>query len=372
METRYTQLFVKHDNLYTEGAPICIAAYALLRDNQTGKLVAQIKMTNLSSQEIRAVKVSICAVDAFGTKINTIGEYQYTWLDVHRDEAFGHKNAVILPSPLVASFTCKCLGVVFQDGSTWNAPENAVWAPLAEPSELFKELGELSLQYKREIGEDAKFVPETDRDLWLCTCGAINRANEALCHKCNKSKEEMFSKLDVNALEEHHKLFLQQELEHKRKEEEEKQREAEAARKQRKKVWIWAISVIALILVVVGIYVVPQEIKYGAKYKDAVALAEKGEYGAAVAELEKMDGYWRAKTKVKELISKKGTFGREESARITKLVDEIESLMRQKRFEEASQKINEAKKLLGDYDIKEANSIRMRLKAIEKRLAESE
>ena len=219
MEARYTQLFVKHDNLYTEGAPVCIAAYALLRDNQTEKLVAQIKMVNLSSQAIRAVKVSICAVDAFGAKIDAVGVYQYTGLDVHRDEAFGHKTAVILPSPLVASFTCKCLGVVFQDGGTWSAPENAVWTPLAKPNEIFKGLGGMALQYKREIGEDAKFVPETDRDLWLCTCGAINRASEALCHKCEKSKEKMFSKLDVNALAEHHKLFLQQELAQKEKEE---------------------------------------------------------------------------------------------------------------------------------------------------------
>ena len=39
MAERYTRLYTLPENLYTEGAPLVIAAGALLKDNQTGKVL---------------------------------------------------------------------------------------------------------------------------------------------------------------------------------------------------------------------------------------------------------------------------------------------------------------------------------------------
>lgn len=46
MNERYTKLFALSENLYTEGAPVVITARALLKDNQTGKILAQLKLKN--------------------------------------------------------------------------------------------------------------------------------------------------------------------------------------------------------------------------------------------------------------------------------------------------------------------------------------
>ena len=40
MSERYTKLFDLSENLYTESAPVVIAAGAILKDNQTGKILA--------------------------------------------------------------------------------------------------------------------------------------------------------------------------------------------------------------------------------------------------------------------------------------------------------------------------------------------
>ena len=47
MEERYTRLFSLPENLYSAGAPVMIAAGALLKDNQTGKVLAQLKLCSL-------------------------------------------------------------------------------------------------------------------------------------------------------------------------------------------------------------------------------------------------------------------------------------------------------------------------------------
>ena len=44
------------NNLYTQDSPLLIAAGALLKDNQTGNILAQIKFRSLSNKEIKAIK----------------------------------------------------------------------------------------------------------------------------------------------------------------------------------------------------------------------------------------------------------------------------------------------------------------------------
>ena len=63
MAERYTRLYTLPENLYTEGAPLVIAAGALLKDNQTGKVLAQLKYRSICSRPIRAIKVLITGYD---------------------------------------------------------------------------------------------------------------------------------------------------------------------------------------------------------------------------------------------------------------------------------------------------------------------
>ena len=73
------------ENLYASGAPVVSAAGALLNDNQTGKVIAQLKMRNISTKSIKAAKVCIRPLDTVGNALGAEVEYQYLDLAVNPD-----------------------------------------------------------------------------------------------------------------------------------------------------------------------------------------------------------------------------------------------------------------------------------------------
>lgn len=97
MSERYSNVFTLPQNLYAVGSPVVIAAGTLLKDNQTGKIVAQLKFRSISNKIIKAVKVKL---DMFDTAGNPIGEpvvYDYLDLSASRDTEFGQKTPVPVP-----------------------------------------------------------------------------------------------------------------------------------------------------------------------------------------------------------------------------------------------------------------------------------
>ena len=55
MSERYIKVFAGKENLYLEGAPVIILASALLKDTQTGKMLAQLKLQNISEKSISMI-----------------------------------------------------------------------------------------------------------------------------------------------------------------------------------------------------------------------------------------------------------------------------------------------------------------------------
>ena len=68
MSERYKGFFALPENLHTEDAPVVIMAGALLKDNQTGRVLAQLKLKNVSEETIKSVKVSIQAFGKSGAE----------------------------------------------------------------------------------------------------------------------------------------------------------------------------------------------------------------------------------------------------------------------------------------------------------------
>ena len=96
MSERYSKLFTLPENLYTTGAPVVIAAGALLKDNQSGNVLAQLKLQNINSRRIKAATVQIFPMDTAGDAIDETATYQYLDLNAGRDEFFGQKTAIPL------------------------------------------------------------------------------------------------------------------------------------------------------------------------------------------------------------------------------------------------------------------------------------
>ena len=167
MAERYTRLYTLPENLYTEGAPLVIAAGALLKDNQTGKVLAQLKYRSICSRPIRAIKVLITGYD-MAKAVVCREEHQYLDLEIGRDEYWGSKEAVYLPDRSVRSYSAAVLAVYYADGGSY-VSDSQRWEPLQEQAGLDTKLWdkELAKQYRIDTTPKSAFVPMRQKDLWL-------------------------------------------------------------------------------------------------------------------------------------------------------------------------------------------------------------
>lgn len=123
MSERYTRLFSLPENLGLENCPVVISAGALLKDNITGKVLAQLKLRNLSHQAAKAVKVKIHAYDTAKAELNGVDAFSYQDLNVPLDGEFGSQTPILLPDAATRSFTVDILSVVLADGTVYSPAE---------------------------------------------------------------------------------------------------------------------------------------------------------------------------------------------------------------------------------------------------------
>ena len=306
MRERYSRLCTLAENQYTPGAPVLIRACALLKDNQTGNILAQLKFQNISPKTIHAVKVSLSTYDAFGKKLEGVPEYQYLDLSASRNCEFGHKEGIPLSDPVTRSYEPKCTAVVFHDGSVWNAADDALWTPMPRQSGIYNQLGNLAEQYQRDTSARSRFVPAEHQDLWFCSCGAINHRGEARCHLCKHTKTALFAALDISALRQRKELY-ERELA-------EQQAAAAKARRDRllkpficiaafftsKKRCFKILRFAAIGAVCAALFFVLNTDLPFINYSKAATLMEEGNYPEAIALFESLDDYRDSAEQIRE------------------------------------------------------------------------
>lgn len=284
---RYTSLYRLPENQYTAGSPVLLEAGALLKDSRTGAVLVQLKMRSVSAKLIRAVMVAVDAFDVSGAPLEGVAGYQYLDLSVPRDEPFGQHQAIVLPDANTRRASVRCTRVVFADGTSWEADPSAVWSPLPERTTLEEALSqELAEQYRRDTAACAQMLPQRCGSLWSCACGALNSAEEKVCHRCGLSLDAQLAALDETVLREH--LAAYKEAEAKKAEElcrREKERQAEHRRKTKKTLAIAlpAAAVCAAAVILITTVIVPNQ-----KHKEALALIDAGDYTAAYSILEEL------------------------------------------------------------------------------------
>lgn len=286
MSERYTKLFTLPENLYTEGAPVVVSAGALLKDNQTGKVLAQLKIKNITNKAIKAAKIRITPFDTVENPLDEELEHEYLDLNVQRDDEFGQKAPITLANASTRSFSVCVNEVIFSDNSIWNY-NGGEWYSLSVQESLEKVLNDdrqLVKQYKIEYGKQCKFEIAEDRDLWLCSCGNINHNDEDACHRCGCELEALKS-VDMAELEEKKNIRLAEE-----KRQKEKEKEAEKNKtKKAIKISVAFVSII-VILITSGVFAV----KYHQKstiYNNAIALVEENKFSEAIETFESLGHY---------------------------------------------------------------------------------
>lgn len=353
-----------------------IAAGALLKDNQTGKVLAQLKFKSLSTRPIRALTVLLCPKDVAGVALEQVS-HRYLDLDAGYDTEFCQKMPVPLPNAETRSYSAAVTEVVFADGSIWRA-EEGLWEPLPKPVSATQGRDlELVKQYRLEYGENKPYLLQEYRDLWFCPCGTVNRLGEDCnCHNCRSSLSGLRS-ISWEVLEEHKKARLAEEAAQAEQARAAAEAEAEKKRAAAKKLApivlpILAVAIVAAVLFSgymkkVNAYEAAEALFAEEKYDEAetafaalgdfrdsatqvenvktaqlddaydkaVSLMEKKEYDSAIQAFDALDGYRDSAEQIAQI----------ETARLDEAYENACSLYREKEYVNAAIAFKE----LGDY-----------------------
>lgn len=294
MSERYTRLFSLPENLYSVGAPVVIAAGALLKDNQTGKVLAQLKIQNISDKAVKAATVSIAPLDTVGKPLGEAVSYQYLDLNAGRDAEFGQKTPVALPDAATRAFSASVSEVIFTDDTAWSTSE-IPWTPIFVNLSLEQALQdrELIKQFKIRYNEDSKYIFKKEQDLWLCVCGKINHQNEERCHKCRRWAS-VLAAVDLDEL----KASKEKRLEIAKQKAAEEKAAAEVKAKKVKKLAMIAVP-IAVIAIIMGV-LISENIQKNTTYNSALSFLEAGEYSRAIAIFEGLGDYKDSPSQIEE------------------------------------------------------------------------
>lgn len=287
MSERYSKLFALPENLYATGSPVVIAAGALLKDNQTGKVLAQLKLRNISKKTIKAATVFVEPLDTVGKPLGAPVTYQYLDLHADRDADFGQKAPIALPDSATRSFAVSVVQVIFADNSIWN-DDSPAWKPLNRPK-LLDVLGdsELAKQFRIEYGGGCENLLLEQKDLWHCACGAVNHQEEANCHKCGKSLSELRT-IDMDNL----RKAKEERTAKEKAEAEVARKKAEIAAAKAKKIgMISVVAVAILVIIVVAANTISGVVKKNNAYDNALALLENGQYEEAIRAFSMLGSY---------------------------------------------------------------------------------
>lgn len=311
MSERYSRVFFLPENLYVETSPIILSAGSLLKDEQTGKVICQLKFKNIGIRRIAAVSVEIYPSNITGESLGDAVAFQYLDLQADRDVSFGEKEAIILPDNRTRSVDVLVREVVFSDKQVWQYQFDAPWQSLAHRRSIQDVLNdkELRKQYYLLYGQQAQYLYHEEKDLWYCVCGALNRRDEGSCHYCQRLREMMTPGVDMEALQK----ACDERLEKEAQEDAERRAEAaarlaelEAKRKlQRAKTKKIAkrITIVGIPLIIVGVIAWKMIGDYQDNiehYKYAQKMMQSENYEGAVEKFEALGDFKDITTKLEE------------------------------------------------------------------------
>ena len=332
MAERYSRLYSLPEDLYTPGAPLVIAAGALLMDNQSGCVLAQLKLRSISPKTIAAVRLLVIGFDSGGEELCRV-EHAYDGLNAERDALFGAREAIRLPDAGVRRFTVYLLAAAFSDGSFWRGGGGALKS-LPPQENLNKRFfdAELIRQYRLETGKQSRFVPLETQDLWLCACGEINHKGES-CYRCGQTIEHLKTCLSVERLRAKKALRLNAEAARAAIQEQRKQERGRIARR----ILLALLPLVLVAAIIAGIYTFTS--RRAEAYGEASRLYSAGEYAEAAARFTRLSRFLNYRD------------AREMAAKAKKADAEIASYARAGRFLENGRYDDayEAYLELGDY-----------------------
>lgn len=290
MNNRFKRLYSLPSQLYAPSMPVIVTAGALLKDTQTGKVLAQLKFKNINSKVIKAIAVSLLPLDTANQPLGEKETHQILDLTANRDDEFGQKTPLYFSNNTTRAYQVVVEEVVFSDNTVWKtdgAPLSDL--PTQKTAQDLLSDAELVKQYKLECGERADYIADTYSVLWRCNCGAINQSEEQSCHACGAAMDAVLS-FDLERL----KITCQARLE-----QEHRAAALELTQRKIRQKKRAIIGVICCVLAVAAYFVVPVAITKIERHaelnrkigllNEAVSFLNSEDYSSAESILDKLD-----------------------------------------------------------------------------------
>ena len=304
MAERYSNLYRLPSGLYLKNCPVIIEAGALLKDNKQDRIVAQLKLRNLSDKTITACKVSIKAFEPNGKEVEGVTSFPYLDIRIKTGEEFGSKTPVLLPDKTTRKYIPSITEIVFDDETLWSS-EPIQWNNVPEQQKLSELIpnGDLRDQYGIEVGGNCDFVPEKTDDFFMCACGAINLSSAKKCYNCKREYQVLANALNPDKLKDKSCERLRLEREKAKAEaeacaaaeaeraEKERQKQKEREAKAKKAKIILGITFASVAAVFGACMMIIYVIIPNSKYRNAVELYNSGKYDEAITAFEALNGY---------------------------------------------------------------------------------
>ena len=298
MAERFQELYRLPSKLYVDGSPVVIEAGVLLKDKNTNQVLAQIKIRNIDYRIITACKISVRAFEPNGLELEGVPTFLYLDVKASIGEEFGSRVPVYLPCNSTRKISVSVIEVVFSDSSVWKGDIFEWYSVPKQESMKEKFLDEeLVKQVALDIGEDCKYIPVMRDELFLCSCGAINKSDANKCYQCGRDYVSITQKLDYNSLMEHKTERIKKEAE-----------DLETARRiaaEKEKIHLKRIKLItfvtaSFVALVSGVFLYQNNIKPSMRYKEAMNLMDGGYYAEARDLFLENQEYKDSKDKIEE------------------------------------------------------------------------
>ena len=204
MSERYTKLFTLPARLYAEGSPVIITAGALSKDNDTGRVFAQLRFRNISNKSIKALSIFLACYYPFGEQADDVVKYQYLDLDCNVGCDFGAKTPIVFSDKGVRSFSVHVDKIVYSDNSV--SEINLDYSETLPIQILLKNaVGwnyDTALEFAEMTNSHCVYKSIDYKDLWLCSCGGVNKlGRDRACRKCSIAKDKLLSITPEKAIE---------------------------------------------------------------------------------------------------------------------------------------------------------------------------
>ena len=278
MSDRFRILYQLNPDGYCAGAPVLIVGGNLLWDNVSSRPLVQIKFQSLCPYVIDSVRVHVDLMNKAG-ELTASTDYSYDDLDVARNQYFGEQDLIRLNDTSIAAFSVRVVDATLYDGTVLAAySEHVSYLPQQLPLRTaLNNDAELEKQFRIDNGKTCKYAACVVDDLWLCSCGAINNANEDVCYSCGIQSDTVLYP-DLTGLEERKNIRLHQVAKTKKK-----------IKRESKKAAVVAVALVvaaAMIAAILYYMIIP-----AARYKKAESYFSSGDYRAALEQYKKSGSF---------------------------------------------------------------------------------